>query len=232
MAVTFLTLEEPRALERAITSIQRGGVIAFPTDTVYGLGGSLAHPEALERIFAIKGRDRERTLPVLLASPSDLGIVTSSVSPAVREMARLFWPGPLTIALPALETLPSQVVASDDTVGVRVPDHSVALTIAQRCGGAIAVTSANISGEPPACRGDEINRTLADRIDIVLDGGIAPCGLPSSVIRPDGDTIVVIREGAIPAATLVAAWARLRDEAGRPSGEPDEILKTGSPASS
>jgi len=232
MAMTFLTLEEPRALERAITSIQHGGVIAFPTDTVYGLGASLAHPDAMERIFTIKERNRERTLPVLLASPSDLALVTASVSPALWAMARQFWPGPLTIALPALETLPSQVVASDNTVGVRVPDHSVALTIAQRCGGAIAATSANISGEPPACRGDEIDRTLADRIDLILDGGIAPCGLPSSVIRPEGDTIVVIREGAIPAAALLAAWSRLGDEPDDPSGDHDALVNTGSPATS
>lgn len=227
-AMTFLTLEEPRALERAITTIQHGGVIAFPTDTVYGLGASLAHPDALERIFTIKGRDRERTLPVLLASPSNLSMVTGGVSPVLREMAGLFWPGPLTIALPALETLPEQVVASDNTVGVRVPDHSVALTIAQRCGGAIAATSANISGEPPACRGDQINHTLAGRIDLVLDGGIAPCGLPSSVIRSEGDTIVVIREGAIPAATLLAAWDRLHHEADRGAGLQGKTLSAGS----
>ena len=232
MALMFLTLEEPRALERAIASIQHGGVIAFPTDTVYGLGASLAHPGALERIFVLKGRDRERSLPVLLASPADLALVTDGVPSAVRELARLFWPGPLTIALPARETLPRPVVASDNTVGVRVPDHSVALTIAQRCGGAIAVTSANISGEAPACRGDEIDRTLADQIDVVLDGGIAPCGRPSSVIRPDGDTIVVIREGAIPAAALVAAWERLRGEGGDRSGESDHLLQAGTPASS
>ncbi|CAA9577709.1 MAG: TsaC protein (YrdC domain) required for threonylcarbamoyladenosine t(6)A37 modification in tRNA [uncultured Thermomicrobiales bacterium] len=230
--MTILTLEEPRALERAIASIQHGGVIAFPTDTVYGLGGSLAYPEALERIFAIKGRDRTRPLPVLLASPSDLSIVTASVSPALREMARLFWPGPLTIALPALETLPAQVVAHDNTVGVRVPDHSVALTIAQRCGGAIAVTSANISGMPPACRGDEIDPVLADQIDLVLDGGIAPCGRPSSVIRDDGDTIVVIREGAIPTADLMAAWDRVRADSTGGSGDPDQLLEAGTPARS
>jgi len=223
----FLSLEEPRALEQAIASIQRGGVIAFPTDTVYGLGGSLSYPDALERIFEIKVRDRERSLPVLLASPTYLANVTASISPGLLALARMFWPGPLTIALPALDTLPRQVVASDNTVGVRVPDHSVALTIAQRCGGAIAATSANISGELPACRSDEIDRGLAERIDLVLDGGIAPCGLPSSVIRPEGDTIFVIREGAIPAATLQAAWRRLNVEAAGTSRPQDELLNAG-----
>lgn len=224
----FLSLEQPRALEQAIATIQRGGVIAFPTDTVYGLGASLGHPEALARIFEIKARDHQRTLPVLLASPAELSKITHSVSPVLRAMAQSFWPGPLTIALPALDTLPAAVVASDNTVGVRVPDHSVALTIAQRCGGAIAATSANISGEPAACRGDEIDPALADQIDLVLDGGIAPCGLASSVIRPEGDTIVVIRAGAIPAATLLATWDRLNDSPGNGSEREPEILNLGS----
>lgn len=226
----FLSLEEPRALERAIASIQRGGVIAFPTDTVYGLGGSLSHPSALDRIYEMKGRDRSRSLPILLASPADLTKVTGGVTPALLAMARMFWPGPLTIAVPALASLPGQVVASDNTVGVRVPDHSVALTIAQRCGGAIAATSANVSGEPPACRGDEIDRGLAEMVDLVLDGGIAPCGLPSSVVRPEGDTIVVIREGAIPAATLLAAWETARLTPMESSGHQDDLLNARTPA--
>lgn len=228
----FLTLEAPRALEQAIAAIQRGDVVAFPTDTVYGLGASLSYPDALERIYEMKGRDRERPLPVLLASPANLAKVTASVSPALLAMARMFWPGPLTIALPALDSLPRQVVASDNTVGVRVPDHSVALTLAQRCGGAIAATSANISGESPACRGDEIDKGLADQIDLVLDGGIAPCGLPSSVIRPEGDTIVVIREGAIRAATLHAAWTSLHEERAATSGTQENVLNAVNPAKS
>lgn len=224
----FLSLEEPRALEQAIASIQRGGVIAFPTDTVYGLGGSLSHPDALERIYEMKGRDPERSLPVLLASPAELSKVTASVTQELLGLARMFWPGPLTIAVPALDTLPRQVVASDNTVGVRVPDHSVALTIAQRCGGAIAATSANISGESPACRSEEIDPGLAEAIDLILDGGIAPCGLHSTVIRPDGDTIFVIREGAIPAATLHAAWKVVHDGAGESAERRDELLNAGS----
>lgn len=201
-----LTLEEPRALERAISAIQHGGVIAFPTDTVYGVGASLAFPPALNRIFEIKGRDRRRTLPVLLASPGDLSRVTPAVDPDLLALARHFWPGPLTIAVPALDSLPAEVVAEDGTVGVRVPDHSVALTITFRCGGAIAATSANPSGQRPACRAEEIDAALAGRLDIVLDGGLAPCGLASTVIRLEGATISCIREGAIPAGKIQSAW--------------------------
>lgn len=202
----LLTLEEPRALERAISAIQHGGVVAFPTDTVYGVGASLAHPLALSRIFEIKGRDHRRSLPVLLASPSNLSAVTSAVDPELLALARHFWPGPLTIAVPALDSLPREVVAEDGTVGVRVPDHSVALTMADRCGGAIAATSANLSGQQPACRAEEIDADLAGRLDLVLDGGLAPCGLASTVIRREGATISCIRDGAIPASTILSAW--------------------------
>lgn len=209
----LLTLEEPRALERTISVIQHGGVVAFPTDTVYGVGASLAHPTALSRIFEIKGRDRHRPLPVLLASPGDLSVVTSAADPVLLALARHFWPGPLTIAVPALDSLPKEVVAEDGTIGVRVPDHSVALTMADRCGGAIAATSANLSGRQPACRADEIDGDLASRLDLVLDGGLAPCGLASTVIRREGATISCIRDGAIPASTIQAAWKTILAEA-------------------
>jgi len=216
--MTLLTLEEPRALEQAASTLQHGGVIAFPTDTVYGIGASLAHTAALKRIFEVKGRERSRTLPVLLASPADLVRVTPAVDPDVMSLARYFWPGPLTIAVPALRSLPAEVVAEDVSIGVRVPDHSVALTIASRCGGAIAATSANISGQQPACRAEDIDPELAEQLDLILDGGLAPCGLASTVIRREGATISVVREGAIPATTIQTIWDAIRAGDSLPSG--------------
>ena len=118
--MTLLHLEEPRALEKAIAILQRGGVIAFPTDTVYGIGASLAFPEALDRIYESKARDRIRTLPVLLGSVDDLELVSRDVDPDLLRLASHFWPGPLTVALPAIaDKLPTHVVAPDGTVGVR-----------------------------------------------------------------------------------------------------------------
>lgn len=201
-----LTLEEPRALEQAIAVMRRGGVVAFPTDTVYGIGASLAHPDALERIFVLKHRERTRTLPLLVSSPGELARVTEQVPQPLLELAGAFWPGPLTIALPARAGLPPSVVATDGTVGVRVPNHSVALTLAQRCGGVIAVTSANLSGKPPARRAEEIEPALGDELDLILDGGIARGGLASTVIRLAGATIEVVRAGAIPSSAIEAAW--------------------------
>lgn len=207
-----LTLEEPRALERAIETLQHGGVVAFPTDTVYGIGASLTHPDALDRIFSIKGRDPSQVIPVLLASSADVAKVTTGASEDVLALAAAFWPGPLTVALPARDHLPPQVVNSDGTVGVRVPNHSVALMLAQRNGGAIAATSANLSGAPPALRVSDLAESLTEELDLVLDGGFSRGGLASTVVGVNGDTINVIREGAIPAAEVLSVWEQIRSE--------------------
>jgi L-threonylcarbamoyladenylate synthase len=207
--MTTLRLEEPRALERTIETLRRGGLAAFPTDTVYGIGASLAFPQALDRIYDSKLRDRGKVLPVLLASPADLLGVAERMDDDLMRLASQFWPGGLTVAVPAKPDLPAQVVAADGTVGVRVPDHSVALVLAKHCGGALAVTSANISGEAPARRASELPAALVERLDIVLDGGIARGGQPSTVIGREGDTINFIRDGAIPAAEIEAAWQRI-----------------------
>lgn len=204
-----LRLEEPRALEHAIATLQHGGTVAFPTDTVYGIGASLSSPEALERVYTVKGRDRGRPLPVLLASPSAISVVSDGVDPRLLQLASEFWPGALTVAVPARAGLPAQVVADDGTVGVRVPDHSVALTLAQRSGGALAVTSANVSGQPPATHPGDIDPELAAQLDLVLDGGIARIGKASTVVSLQGATIAIIREEAVPASAIVAAWERI-----------------------
>jgi L-threonylcarbamoyladenylate synthase len=220
----MLTLEEPRALEQAIAAIQQGGVVAFPTDTVYGIGTALTNEAGLDRIFEIKGRDRERALPILLASPGKLDHVSSGVSPSLLELATTFWPGPLTVAVPAREGLPYHVIANDGTVGVRVPNHSVALFLAQRNGGAIAATSANRSGQEPATRTSELDEALADSLDLILDGGMTPGSVASTVIRLDGATISIIREGAIAATDIQAAWSRIV------SGDSDRIANEHQPA--
>lgn len=205
----LLSLEEPRALEVTIAAIQRAGVVAIPTDTVYGLAASLKFPDALARIFAIKGRDESKPLPILLSSAATLPRVSPALDPRWQAFLSRFWPGPLTAALPTQEGLPEAVLAADRTAGIRVPDHSVTLAILERCGGALAVTSANKSGEPPACTAQEIEAQLGDAVDVILDGGLAPCGLPSTVVRFTGDTISIVREGAIASATVQAAWEEI-----------------------
>jgi L-threonylcarbamoyladenylate synthase len=205
--MTLLRLEEPRALEQTIHAIQHDGVVAFPTDTVYGIAASLTAPTALRRIFEVKGRSTDKTLPILMSSSAVLNQLTDDVDPRVIALAMRFWPGPLTVIMPGKSSLPPEVRAADGTIGVRVPDHSVALTIANRCGGAIAVTSANPSGGPPALKADDIQEQLGEAIDIVLDGGIARGGRASTVIRigEDGD-IEVVREGDALPDTVRTLW--------------------------
>jgi L-threonylcarbamoyladenylate synthase len=204
--MTLLRLEEPRALEQTIAAIQKGGIVAFPTDTVYGIAASLTAPEALHRIFTVKGRTAEKTLPILIASGSTLKQLARDPDPRLLALANQFWPGPLTVILPGLPELPPEVLASDGTIGVRIPNHSVALTIAERCGGAIAVTSANPSGAAPALHAGDIPPHLATEIDIILDGGIARGGLASTVIRPGPDGIDILRQGTVTREAIDAVW--------------------------
>ena len=204
--MNVLSLEAPRALEETIHTVQHGGVIAFPTDTVYGIGASLDHPEALRRIYEIKGRSAAKPLPVLLSSIDHISLVAERPQEPVLALLRQFWPGALTLALPALPNMPSEIVHADGTVGVRVPNHSIALTICERTGGAIATTSANRSGHPPACTPDDIIDQLGSKIDVVLHGGITPCGSPSTVLRLDDATIAVIRAGSIPPEVIEERW--------------------------
>lgn len=205
----YLTLEEGRALEEAITTIQHGGVVAFPTDTVYGIGASLQHSSALSRIYDIKGRDKNKPIPILISRPDVVDTLTDDADEDLVELAHRFWPGPLTIILTAKASLPAEVKAPDGTCGVRIPDHSVPLAIAQHNDGAIATTSANRSGQPAATTAAEIQESLGDELDIILDGGIAPGRSASTVIRREGDTISVIREGSVSLDELRDAWTSI-----------------------
>lgn len=204
--MAYLSLEDGRALEEAIGTLQHGGVIAFPTDTVYGIGASLEHPEALRRIYDLKGRSPDKPLPILIARVTMLDQLSPDVDERLVALAEQFWPGALTIVLPAADHLPTEVKAPDNTIGVRLPNHSIPLTIAERAGGAIATTSANISGEDAAHAAAEIRDAFGSTIDVILDGGFSPQQNASTVIRVVDGEIVVLREGVISEADLRAVW--------------------------
>lgn len=204
--MSYLSLEDGRALEQAISSIQHGGVIAFPTDTVYGIGASLDHPESLRRIYDLKGRAPDKPLPILIARIEMLDKLSPDVDERLVDLAERFWPGALTIVIPAADHLPAEVKAPDNTIGVRLPNHSIPLTIAERAGGAIATTSANISGQNAAHAASEIRDAFGSSIDIILDGGFAPQENASTVIRIVDGNIMVLREGVISSQELEAAW--------------------------
>ena len=205
--MAYLSLEDNRALEQAISALQNGGVIAFPTDTVYGIGASLDHPDALRRIYDLKGRSPDKPLPILIARVEMLDELSPDVDERLVDLAEQFWPGALTIVLPAADHLPAEVRAPDNTIGVRLPNHSIPLSIAERAGGAIATTSANISGHNSAHAASEIRDVFGTQIDLILDGGFSPQENPSSVIRVVDGEIVVLREGVVSAEILRKAWS-------------------------
>ncbi len=200
---TRIAWESEGALERTLAILSGGGVVAFPTDTLYGLGALIHDAAAIERLFLAKDRQTGKAIPVLIASVDQLARVAADVSEQVATLARAFWPGPLTLIVPRREDLPA-ILGPDPTVGVRVPDHPVTLALLERAG-PMAVTSANRSGEPGCRTAEEVERALAGRVDLVLDGGRTPGGIASTVANCAHGDLEILRQGPISLETLRAA---------------------------
>jgi L-threonylcarbamoyladenylate synthase len=201
-----LPASAPRAIEWAVETLVEGGVIAIPTDTVYGLAGSIFSGPALSRIYEIKGRPRDRSLPVLVSSLDALKRLTEPFDERINFVLDRFWPGPLTVVLPARPGFEEFLVSESGGIGVRMPNHPLALEVIGKAGGASACTSANRSGQPPARSAAEVAATIGHDIDLTLDGGRAPGGVASSVIAIKDDRITMIREGAVPGSVIEALW--------------------------
>jgi L-threonylcarbamoyladenylate synthase len=194
----------------AVAALRAGGLVAMPTDTVYGVGVALDADDALARLFAAKDRPLDRAIVLLVADldqAADVGVLT----PAARLLAERLWPGGLTLVLAqaAGARLPAALTGGAATIGVRVPDHDCPRTLA-RALGPLPVTSANLSGRPDARDAAEVLAQLGSRIDLVLDGGPARGGVPSTVVDCSGEPPRILREGAI-GPTAIAA---LLNEAG------------------
>jgi len=201
-----LKADAPQTLEVSVATLLAGGVIALPTDTVYGIAAALTTPTALQRLYDLKGRRREKPFPVLLSELVSLARVAEALDDRVAALLDHFWPGALTLVVSARDGLPAEVVGPGQTVGVRVPDHVLARAIAAGVGGALAVTSANRSGATPAQSAAAVVAALGDRLDLLLDGGPLVGGLASTVVAVGVDGPVVLRAGAISRASLKGAW--------------------------
>ena len=195
MNTDILSAQDPLALPHALEILQFGGLVAFPTDTVYGVGALAFDRAAVESIYAAKGRPLEKAIPVLIGDADDLSKVSAEVPEIALKLAARFWPGPLTLVVPKRPELPGQV-SSSPTVGVRIPDHSMARQLLLLAG-PMAVTSANLSGQPSPSTAQEVLSQLSGRIDLILDGGITPGGVPSTVVDCSGAELQVLREGPI-----------------------------------
>lgn len=195
MVTELVRADAAGALDRALKILRAGGLVAFPTDTVYGLGALAFDAEAVESLYQAKGRDTEKAIPILLADTSGLDLIALKVPPLARRLAGKFWPGPLTLIVEKNRRLP-YAVSRTTTVGVRVPDHAVARRLLQAAG-PMAVTSANSSGQPSPSSANEVLTQLEGRIPLILDGGRTPGGVPSTVVDCTQAEPMILREGPI-----------------------------------
>jgi L-threonylcarbamoyladenylate synthase len=184
-------------LEKAARSLGNGGVVVFPTDTLYGLGADVFSLPALERIFSIKGRPANLALPVLVAGLDQVEAVALPMSGQARRLAQQFWPGPLTLVMRRSTELPGLVTGGADTVAVRMPDHLVPIALARRLGRPITGTSANLSGQPDLLDLIALETQLGGLVDHIIQAGPVPAGTASTIVDVTGDEPRLIRQGAI-----------------------------------
>jgi L-threonylcarbamoyladenylate synthase len=184
------------AVAAAVDVLRQGGVVAFPTDTLYGLAVDPRSDAAVAKLFALKGRGVTAAVPLIGASIEQV-ILAGILGPRERRIAAAFWPGPLSIVIPPSQAIARGVLGGEDTVAVRVPAHRVARQLAAAFGFCITATSANPTGSPPAISADAVASALP-QVDLLLDGGDAPGGAPSTIVGFDSDAPVLIRAGAVP----------------------------------
>ncbi len=186
---------DERSLEEALQTIINGGVIAFPTDTVYGIAVSAFNPPGIEKLYEIKERPNVKAIPVLVGTMEQLDQVASNLPPYARKLVNEFWPGALTLVVPALASLPPNL-SPTPTIGVRMPDHLLLRELIRRSG-PLATTSANLSGYVNSLTAQEVVEQLGGRVNLVLDGGKTQGEIPSTVVDCTHEKGRVLREGTL-----------------------------------
>jgi L-threonylcarbamoyladenylate synthase len=194
-----------REIEKGAKILQKGGVVAFPTDTVYGLGSDAFNSTAVERIYGIKNRPKHRQLPLLIADAERLTTLVNPIPEIAWFLARRFWPGGLTLVLTKIDSLPAYL-ASGPAIAVRVPNHPACLALIQRLGNPIIGTSANISGQPAALTAEEVGQQLGGKIDFIINGGKCPGGKESTVVDATREPSIILRQGIIPSYEIDKAY--------------------------
>ncbi|MDI6727538.1 MAG: L-threonylcarbamoyladenylate synthase [Thermodesulfovibrionales bacterium] len=183
-------------INKAIAVLKSGGIVAYPTETFYGLGAKYDIDSALKRLYEIKNRPQEKAMPLIIGSREELFLITDSVNKSAMDLMDRFWPGPLTILFRARPGL-SEYISSENKVAVRIPGESFALRLAIAAGFPITSTSANISGMPPADNASMVSDYFGEVIDLIIDGGKTNGGLPSTIVDVTGDMPKIIRHGLI-----------------------------------
>ena len=194
-------------IRQAVEVLRRGGLVAFPTDTLYALGADALATDAVERVVAVKGRGRGKPLSVLVPSVEAIEALGVSLSDGLRRVLRTFWPGPLTVVVRAGGRFPAALTAATGTIGLRIPGGPVAHAVLAGFGGPVIGTSANKAGGPDPGDAKTVQRAIGGQIDLIVDGGKVVLGVPSTVLDCTAEPARILREGAIPRAKLAAAIA-------------------------
>jgi len=204
--VLHVDFEQPDTSSKAIKNIQSvlnsGGVIAFPTDTFYGLGADPFNPDALSRIFQIKQRPAEKPLLVLIHSLDQLADLTQEVTDSARQLMERFWPGPLTLIFKAATGLPDALTAGTGTLGIRLPGHPFTCRLLETLDRPLTAPSANISNAQEPKTAQQVENTLGEKLNLIVDGGPAPGGKVSTILDTTSNPPILIREGALSRSDL------------------------------
>jgi len=195
MKTEIISANHPNAIQHAIDVLRNDGLVAFPTDTVYGLAAPVKNVESINRLYVVKGRNNTKAIAVLLGDSNQLSQVAVDLSETAWKTADHLWPGPLTMIVPRSPALP-EILSPLPTIGVRIPDHPVALALL-KAAGPLAVTSANLSGNANTSTAKQVMKQLNGRIHLIIDGGRTPGGVPSTVIDLTTPEPKILREGPI-----------------------------------
>jgi L-threonylcarbamoyladenylate synthase len=206
MKTDLLNADLPGAMEEAARLLGCGELVAFPTDTLYGVGASLFDGDAVRRLYEVKERPLTKGIPVLLADAQNVDQVAISLSDQARALMARFWPGPLTMIVTRRAGLPA-ILAPGDTIAIRLPDHALARRLFRAAGGAVATSSANLSGSRPALTAAEALAAFDGRIAAILDGGPVRLGQASTIVDCTVTPPRIIRQGPIPAEALLKVMA-------------------------
>ncbi|MEA5078866.1 MAG: L-threonylcarbamoyladenylate synthase [Anaerolineaceae bacterium] len=202
MDTSLLPAELESSIQKALELLRSGDCVAFPTDTVYGLGADPFNISPIIKLFEVKGRDSNKAIAVLVGDMDQISLITDSFTPLARKLVEKFWPGGLTVIVPKRHDIPD-LLSPNQTIGIRMPNHPIALRLLNEFG-PLATTSANISGKQNPLNAVDVHIQLNSRVPLILDGGDCFGGIPSTVVDCTGEKPVILREGAVPSDQIEA----------------------------
>jgi len=212
-------------IKRAAYILRNGGLVAFPTETVYGLGANALDAAAVEGIYKAKGRPSDNPLIVHVSKIDEVNRLVREIPGQALKLMETFWPGPITIIMPKSEIIPDIITAGLDTVGIRMPSHPVALALIREAGVPVAAPSANTSGKPSPTRAEHVIDDLYGKVDAIIDAGPVSVGVESTVIDITGETALVLRPGGISREKLAGLLGKVQIDPGLAAGQTSQVPK-------